>query len=220
MFFKKKTSKCENCNSKINDKYSFCPHCGISLLNEEKYVKDYGLLGKNEKIEDEEFLPQQFGMGITDKLLGSLMNTLIKSLDKQFKQMGKEFKMDKTEIKSFPNGIKIKIGPASSFKKTPQKKAIFNKQISDEQLEKMAALPRAKAETKVKRLNDKIIYELSTPGIQSPDDVFVSKLESGYEIKVISDKKVYVNSLPVNLPLKSLSIDNNKLLIEFLSYMQ
>lgn len=213
MFFKKKTQKCDNCRSKIDDKFSFCPYCGISFIDEEKYAKDYGLLGRGEEL-DNEIIPAEFSMGITDKIIGSLMNNLIKSFDKQFKQMDRNF--EKAEIKTLPNGIRIQIGPTAS-KKTAQK-GIFEKPITEKQLEKMNSLPREKAEAKIKRLNDKVIYELNTPGIVSPQDVFISKLESGYEIKAITDKKIYVNSLPVNLPLKSLSISNNKLFVEFLTY--
>jgi len=210
MFFKKKNIRCEDCNSKVSEKFSFCPYCGISLIDEEKHSRDYGLLGKDEEME-ESIIPAQMGMGITDKLIGSLMNNLIKSLDKQFRQIEKG--SERAEIKNLPNGIRIQIGTSQPVKKT--QRSIFEKSISEKQLEKMNSFPREKAEAKIKRLNNKIVYELNTPGIESHNDVFISKLESGYEIKAIGNKKIYVNSLPINLPLKSLSIDNDKLLIEF-----
>ena len=62
---------------------------------------------------------------------------------------------------------------------------------------------------------DKLIYELSTPGLDSKEDIFLSKVETGYEVKAIGSKKVYVNTLQVNLPLHDLSVANNKLLVEF-----
>ena len=216
MFFKKKLIKCENCSSKIKGKYTFCPYCGSSLTNEDKNFKDYGLLGKGEELG----IGMPMEMGFTDRIIGSLVNSLMKNLDKQFRQIDKEFgKVDKAEIRSFPNGIKIKIGPVMEAKKAPRERT-FKNQITQEQIDKMSSMPRVKAEAKVRRINDKVIYELNIPGIQSPQDVFISKLESGYEIKAIGHKKVYVNSLPVNLPLKSLSIENNKLLVEFLAYQQ
>ena len=69
--------------------------------------------------------------------------------------------------------------------------------------------------TNVRRLSDKVVYELKTTGIESVDDVFVSKLESGYEIKAIGNKKVYVNSLPVSLPMKGYSISDAGITVEF-----
>lgn len=214
MLFRRKTHKCNNCNSKINKKFSFCPYCGQSMIDEEKYARNYGLIGKNDE-EGQIVAETSINLGITDKLIGSLMNSLMKNLDKQFKHLDKEF--EKTEINNLPNGIKIRIGPSIPGKKQPTQKGAYKNQISEEQIKKMSLLPRTEAESKMKRLNNKIIYELKTPGIQSPHDVFVSKLESGYEIKAIAEKKVYVNSLPVNLPLKSLSITDDKLFLEFLA---
>ena len=80
---------------------------------------------------------------------------------------------------------------------------------------RMSSMPRTIAKTSVKRINDKIIYELNIPGINSPEDVFVSKLESGYEIKAIGEKKVYVNSLPIDLPIIKFTINSDKLFLEF-----
>ena len=211
MIFRKKI-KCNNCRTKISEKFSFCPHCGENLMDEEKHMRDYGLLGKGEELTTTQ---DNLGLGITEKFLGSLMSTLIKNLDKQFKGIDKEFK--KAEIKSYPNGIRIRMG-AQMQNPNSKQKILFQKNISKEQLERMSSLPRSIAETKIKRLNDKVIYELNTPGIESPEDIFISKLESGYEIKAIGSKKVYVNSLPVNLPLKSLSLVDGKLLVEFRTF--
>lgn len=64
-------------------------------------------------------------------------------------------------------------------------------------------------------MSDKVIYELAVPGVQSVQDIFISKLESGYEVKAIGKRKVYVNSLPVNLPLKKYSITDKQVIVEF-----
>lgn len=212
--FKKKNIKCENCRSKINKEFSFCPYCGDNLIDEEQYKKDYGMLGKVDGSPD---MNSNMGFGITDKLIGSLMNSVMKNLDKQFRNIEKDqTRIEKAEIKSFPNGIRIRINPGGQVRK--KQETVFQRQISEKQMEKMSTLPRAVAKTKVRRLNDRIIYELNTSGVESTQDIFVSKLESGYEIKAIGDKKVYVNSLPINLPLKNLSLDSDKLFIEFLAY--
>ena len=70
------------------------------------------------------YAPQ--GFGITDKLIGSMFNSIMKNLDKQFKNQFKEMEkdLDRTEIKSFPAGISIKIsGPMQGKPKMTQKKA-------------------------------------------------------------------------------------------------
>jgi hypothetical protein len=218
MIFKRKKKhdiKCEICNSKVNDKYSFCPYCGSSLIDEEAELKEFGMLGKNDISKDELEKDQfsQQGFGITDKLISSLVNSLAKNLDKQFKSIDKDFakQMNNAQIKSFPNGIKIRIGPPQT--KTEKNKS--NNVITSEQIERMSTLPRSTAKTNVRRLSNKVVYELNTPGIESPQDVFVSKTESGYEIKAIGSSKVYVNNLQIDLPMKGFSVSENKLLVEF-----
>jgi len=213
MFFNKKKKeniKCENCDSKISEKFSFCPYCGFSLIDPAYEAKEYGMLGKHDI---EQISNNPFGnLGVTDKIIGSLMNTLVKTLGQEFKEFEKHEKTETAEIKAMPNGIRIKISPGNAVKR--QVAQLPKVKISDEQLKRMSSLPRTSAKTSVKRLSDRVIYELSVPGINSANDVFVSKLESGYEIKVLGDK-VYTNTLPISLPLKNLAIDKNKLFIEF-----
>lgn len=216
MFFDKKKPgrKCENCGSSTDKNHSFCPYCGYGLMDYEKEIKDFGLLGRADSFQDdltEQDLPTD--LGITDKLIGSIFNSMMKNLDKHFREMEKNF--EGAEIKSFPNGVRIKISPGFSNVEGKKKEERKEKKISDEQMKKITSFPKEKAKTNVKRIGDKVVYELSTPGVISPEDVFVSKLESGYEIKAIGNKKIYVNSIPVNLPIRKYSIVNNKLFVEF-----
>ena len=222
MFFGKKSNKndkkCEICSSKISSNFNFCPYCGSTLNDKEKDEKDFGMLGKFDSHED--FIDQNSkGLGITDKLISSLMNSVMKNLDKQFREMenNTEKELGKAEVKSFPNGIRIKIGSPSMLmpEKRAKKQSIFNKPLTNDQIKKMSSLPRTEAKTNVRRLSDKVVYEINAPGIESTNDVFVSKLETGYEVKAIGSKKVYVNSIPINLPIKRFLIDKNKLLVEF-----
>ncbi|MBU0466713.1 MAG: zinc ribbon domain-containing protein [Nanoarchaeota archaeon] len=225
MLFDKKNKnqrKCEECGARSEEKFSFCPHCGNNFVDSRKEREDFGLLGKNDFEDYEEEIPMQ-GFGVMDKLVGSMINSMMKNFDKQFKSQVKDIDRDleRAEVRTFPNGISIKIsGPfdaqGRSIRKQ-QKKKIVKREISEEQLKKISSLPRAKAKANVKRFSDRVVYELFTPGVCSAEDVFVSKLENGYEIKAIGDKKVYVNSVPINLPLRKYSILKNKLLVEFLA---
>jgi hypothetical protein len=228
MFFgKKKSVKCNNCNSEIEKKFNFCPYCNNPLVDKQDELKEFGMLGRNDSIvpqdnqgaQEEDSLSQ---FGLTDKLINSIMNSMMKSLDKQFKNknnMNPEnmTNMEGASIEHLPNGIKIRIGMPGVAQQgqKPKQKQAPRKQITEAQLEKMSKLPRAEAKTQIRRLSDKVIYELSTPGIESPEDIFISKLESGYEIKAIGKKKVYTNSIPISLPLKGFSFDDKKLLVEF-----
>ncbi|MCU0642507.1 MAG: zinc ribbon domain-containing protein [archaeon] len=219
MFFKRKKPeiKCSNCSSVVEKRFDFCPYCGNPIMDLEKEKRDFGMLGKNDALENRTEASSfgLGGLGITDKMISSIMNSLMKNL-RQMDENTANIPIEGANIEQIPNGIKIKIGiPNQNMKLAQKPKPQKRKEITEAQLEKMSRLPRAEAKSKIRRLSDKVIYEIAAPGIESTDDVFISKLESGYEIKAIGKKKVYVNTLPITLPLRSFSVDNKKLLVEF-----
>jgi hypothetical protein len=197
--------KCGRCSSKIKDSFDFCPYCGVDLRNPEKDAKEFGLLGKNEFQGGAPLTGGFGGLGITDRMINSLMKSIVNALDKQMKDI------EPGNIQNMPNGVKIQFGiPPQRKKEKKQTKA-----ITQEQIERMSGLPRVEAKTDVRRFSNRVVYEIKAPGVESVEDVFVSKLESGYEVKAIGKKKVYVNSIPVNLPLKSYTLSEEGLLVEF-----
>jgi hypothetical protein len=212
------SKKCVRCEGKMKDAFSFCPYCGLDLRTNDD-ARDFGMLGKSDGIAGAPLIGGG-GMGISDKMIGSIFNSLMKNLEKQMKnvdfdKMDDQFNGLNHEVQRFPNGIKIRIGGASP---NVVKKKIVRptaKIITNDQVERMAKLPRGEAKSDVRRFSDKIVYELGASGVEDVNDIFVSKLESGYEVKAIGKKKVYVNSLPVNLPLKKYFIKDNKLHVEF-----
>lgn len=211
MFFNKKSEKCSSCKSKVGKDYSFCPYCGSAMRTKEEEAKEFGMLGRTDLTEREmNNIPMPMeGMGLTDKIIGSLVNNLMKSLDKQFKEL------DKSEVTSMPNGIKIRIGPpvVKSAKQVQQQPS--QKIMTSEQIKKMTSFPRANAKTSIRRFSDKVVYEIKTPGIESNEDVFISKLENGYEIKALGNKKIYVNNIPIDLPIGKYIVQQDKVLVEF-----
>lgn len=221
MFFGKKHKKteisCPSCKSKITKDFNFCPYCSAPLSDPEEDMKDFGMLGRNDAMPANAGMAMQGGLGITDKLLGSMVNSIMKSLSKQMNEVNKanQNQNPNTRVQRLPNGISISIGPVSKQAQTPKTRNIKEKELSEEQIERMSKLSRTAAKTSMKRIGDKVIYEMQTPGIKSPDDIFISKLETGYEIKAIAEKKVYVNSIQIELPMHSFSIREDKLTIEF-----
>ena len=123
-----------------------------------------------------------------------------------------DFGDSKPEITQLPNGIQIKIGPKRQPNNVKESKV---RVINDEQRDRMTKLPRSQAKTEVRRMSHGVVYELLTPGVDTVEDIFVSKVESGYEVKALGKKKVYFNSLQINLPLRKYSIKDNKLTMEF-----
>lgn len=206
MFFGKKQdkTKCPQCKSGIKDSFSFCPYCGADLLDPEQERKDFGMLGKNDMYQEKNSTPLE-GFGITDQMINSIIGNLAKTLNRQFKEI------DGPRIENLPNGIKIKIGPPTNKEKNAPKK----RTITEDQIQKMSEMPRIEAKSNIRRFSDKVVYEMSTPGLESQQDVFISKLESGYEIKAIGNKKIYVNSLQIDLPIYRYIIEKGRLLVEF-----
>lgn len=229
MFFKKskkkESDKCVNCKSELHEEFSFCPYCGISLINKEEEMKKYGLLGKNE-FEDRtsaNTMLAQEGFGFSDKIFSSLFNSVMKSMEKQMRNMDKEMasNMSNAEIRPIPNGFSIRIGPGVKQRQHMPQKPVQQRQTSQrrgptqEQLKRISSLPKTSAKSNVKRLGNKIVYELGMEGVKSADDIFLSKLEKGYEVKALGDKQVYVNTIPLDLPVKTFRIEKDKISFEF-----
>ncbi len=208
--------KCAQCEGKLKEVYSFCPFCGVDLRDPEADMRDFGMLGKNDEVFGAPIVGGLGGMGINERMINSVFSTLMKTLEKQMRDMNPDAdNFDRTEVERFPNGIKIKLGNGMGHNHPQRKSHAQKKAITEEQIQRMSKLPRGEAKADVRRFSDKVVYELKAPGVENVEDIFVSKLENGYEIKAIGKSKVYVNSIPVNLPLKKYSIKDKVLSVEF-----
>ena len=210
--------KCSHCNRKIEKDFDFCPYCGTNLgKNRDK--KDYGFLGKDDFLSGENLgvnLPGGF-----DKIISSLMN----QLDGQMRNLNKEIKTDK-KIPVNAKGISISIsmgGKAPEIKVSgmpgskiePVKEVGLKNVLSSEKAKEISKLPREEARTSVRRMTDKVIYEIDLPGVQGLNNLLINKLENSIEIKAFAKNKVYVKLIPLNLPLINYHLENEKLVLEF-----
>ena len=210
-----KRTKCKQCEGVLKETYSFCPYCGLDLRNPEAELRDFGMLGKNDEVLGAPLTGGMGGMGINERMLGSLFSNVMKMLEKQLQNSEidpEELDALRPVIERLPNGIKISVGAHAPREKAKKRE---KKVITDEQIQRMSKLPRGEAKADVRRFSDKVVYELKAPGVEHIDDIFVSKLENGYEVKAIGKTKVYVNSIPVNLPLKQYSIKDHIVNMEF-----
>jgi hypothetical protein len=207
---------CKRCEGKLKDDFSFCPFCGLDLRNPHADMRDYGLLGKNDAVLGAPMLGGG-AIGMNDPAMNGLFANIMKMMEHQLKNIDPEqldsvMKEMHSEIQRLPNGIKISFGPKPVHqpKQQPQPRV-----ITDEQRARMTKLPRAEAKTNIRRFSDHVVYSLDVPGLTSVNDVFVSKVESGYEVKAIGKNKVFVNSLQLNLPIKKYSVKDERLSLEF-----
>jgi hypothetical protein len=211
--------KCKKCGRKISKNFDFCPFCGYKTRDIEK---EYGFLGKEDSVDFPDF-----GMNLP---LGNIFNSLIKEMDKQFKQLDREIQGDNKEIIKKP-GISISISTSPGQPPKISVNNLNNKQkeeskliserlpkksldISEKEAKKMSKLPRQEADTKVRRLSNKIVYEISLPGVKDIHKIFVNKLENSIEIKAFSKERVYFKLIPVNLPILDYRLKEEKLFLE------
>jgi len=216
--FKKK--ECNKCGKKLSDKYDFCPYCGNRI--KEGMNNEWGMLGKNDFMSQMDDIKLPLGFK-------TLFNALMKDMNKQFNQSEKEMKDETLQNKIKKDGISISI---STFGDGPPRISVNplgNRQevdvekedsrvkqslFSKEKIKKFSSLPRKEPKTNIRRLSNKVIYELEMPEVVSIEDVSVVKLESSIEIKAIAKDKSYFKLIPINLPLKKCDLSEGKLILE------
>lgn len=94
------------------------------------------------------------------------------------------------------------------------RKTKIKQPISEEKAKELAKLPRQEAESKVRRLSGKVIYEIELPGVKNIKDVIVNQLENSIEVKAFAKDKAYFKFLPVSLPLLKYKLEDSKLILE------
>ncbi len=207
MFYK----KCPKCSSKIKKDYDYCPSCGVDLKSK-NHQEDYGFLGKNDSVEDaNEF--EGF-----ESFLDKVFNTTMKMLEKQVKNLDKQ-DMPR-DAGRLPGNLRVQffVNGKKAFPEKPAQvpnKKVERKKISPEKMQKFAKFPKEEANSKMKRLGGKVVYELDVPGVRNLDDVFINYLESSIEVKALADDKVYSKTLNIKSPMIGYGLNQDSLIIEF-----
>lgn len=224
--------KCSKCGKRIEKEFDFCPHCGHNL-KKEKEKKDYGLLGRKDSLSSgNDFIG---GLGLPNGF-NKIFNNLMQQIDREFRSLDQKVGEErKRKKKPKSRGISINIstgtgkkpeikvrghGPGFSKKrkgkkiKKKSKKKVKKPNISEKKAKKMADLPREEAEAQVRRLSDKLIYEVEMPDVEDIDNIAINKLENSIEIKAFAEDKVYFKLLPVSLDILDYNLKNGKLILE------
>ena len=123
------------------------------------------------------------------------------------------------KIRSFGSGQKIRLrqGPEQPVKaetSIKEEQAKIPTKWSKAQQEKLARLPREEPKTSVRRLTDKIIYEIILPGVKSEKDIIINKLQNSIEIKAFAKDKAYFKLIPLAFPIKNYYLEKGKLVLE------
>jgi len=152
----------------------------------------------------------------------------MKGLDKQFKDLDKQMSSENEHFQPIEkNGISISISTSPGKKPNikfnqfgNQPKNIYLKKIRipskklPNSIVKTGTLPKQEPTTNVRRLSDRVIYEVYIPGVNSINNVSINQLENSIEIKAISKDKAYIKLIPLNLPIIDYNFEKGKLILE------
>lgn len=235
--FSKKT--CKRCGRKTSKNDSFCPTCGTPLKRVQRR-EDFGMLGEDDSFDEMESLSNSifggmgdmggFGGGFMNKMITNTMKMLEKEMQREMQGQGKVNKpqnqnnnqnnnMPRARIKLMINGKEINLNNGMEESEVNERKekprVIKFKKFSEEQARKFSKLPRKEPKTDLKRIADKISYEIEIPGVESFDEVSILPLENSIEIKAIAKEKGYSKSIPLNLPIINYGFSKGLLVLEF-----
>jgi len=219
MFGKK---RCNGCGEKIEKDYNYCPYCKTPLKNAFDEEEDWGLLGKNDLTSPNEV---KMPMG-----LNTLFNSLVKNLNSQMKEFDRENRESKEQkIQKKSGGISISIstsgdrppeikvrsfGNVPEFKEKEQEIKKTAIKLPSSNSGKFADRPKKEPETNIRRLSNKVVYEIELPGVKSTKDISIIQLENSIEIKALSGKKVFYKVIPINLPINKYNLSQGILTLE------
>lgn len=217
MFGKK---ECSRCGNKVGKKDNFCSKCGADTSMNSKKENSSNLGSPDSPLPMEKQNSQDNPMpGFGGKMLNNILGNAIKMLEKE---MQKEMKdIDKNKMNNQNPNFKLKInGKEVDFnqakKKSPQPKKEIkrNHEFSDEQAKKFAKLKKEKPEADLKRLGNKIVYEINMPDVKSDKDVVIHNLESSIEVKALGKSKAYSKAIPIKMPITDKRLSEGKLVLE------
>lgn len=202
--------KCPGCREKVERKFNFCPYCGKSFKEHDEQ-ENFGMIGRDDIVDLERQARQEiklpFGL---NKIMGSLMKKLEKEMSELDGGVGT------------PKGFKIQISTGMPHLKRimPEVRRgnLDNKtvtpEISDEELERRRKLLRVEAKSVIRRLADKIVYEICVPGVKSNKDIVIARLENSIEIKAYSKDKCYFKIIPLKIEVIGFYLKDEKVFLE------
>ena len=205
--------RCQNCDRKIEKNHKFCPFCSYNLCSKDN--EDFGFLGRDDFDDDFEDNFDSMFNNMSSIPINKILKTAMKMTEKMMKdihEQPKEHYSNNMDIQFFVNGKRV--FPGTKIKQQAQKPIKIENELTPEKIEKISKLPRKEPKTKMKRLGEKLIYELSVPGVDDINDILINQLENSIEVKAISKNRVYSKNLNLNLPILRYSLNNGNLILE------
>lgn len=228
---------CKFCGKKAKNEFFFCPYCGNSFSFADKSTTQHGNVQRNIQGTMANYLDDDLDMNF-GFAFNSIFRQLEKQLDKQLRALDKELARGGAQgvsirIDSTRGTPEIMIKPISQditgrrevrgngirAGKEGTKGEILPKKLSERHLEllqKHINLPREEPKTSIRRLADRIIYEIVLPDVSSIDDIFIRKFQTSIEVKAFAKarNKVYFKVIPLNMEILHYALQDGKLFLE------
>jgi len=231
--------KCPRCKNKTSRSYEYCPYCSYPLKRRSE--EDKGLIDKD--LEDEFGFGgfEGFGGFPFGNIINGLAKELDRQLKEVERHSYQDTDSDEhPEIRGeepgiIREGISISISsnddgePKINIRKlTPRgimkpvrieraEEKVYKKipkvKLDKKEFEKLAKLPQTEPSTTVRRLANKIIYEIDIPGVKEKD-IIIHKLHNSIEIKAFTKDRLFLKLIPVSLPLMDYRVEKGKLVLE------
>ena len=167
-----------------------------------------------------------------------LLKPLMKELNKQMMELNKELVEDEKAARKEGKPVRtsfsihigmpgakpiilegmngnIKMASIPGNRDSKQQKSVNLPKIKSEVLSKVKNLPRTEPQASVRRLADRVIYELVLAGVKSAENINITLLEEGVEIKAFSDKEMFVKTIESGLKFADYSFAPERLVLEF-----
>lgn len=220
---------CKNCRKKISQKDNFCPNCGAVQKDSSQQKKEWGLLGNDDNINRQNQAPQDpMGGGMLNKMVSGMMKMLEKEIQKDMqKKMQNSQNQEKNppqeqgkmppNFKLMINGKEVDLGgnkPQSAQEK-PKQKELTQQDLPYNKLRGFAKKEKQEPSTSVKRFSDRVVYEINIPGVESKEELSITKLENSIEVRAKSKDKSYFKVIPIDSPITGYDFKKGKLSLEF-----
>ena len=200
--------KCPICGEKVKKSQNFCSNCGSQLKD---YEEKWGMLGRIDLGGEKPGMIESFG----DKIINKMISSTFKMLEKEMgKGMPGAAKLPAGNMRLMINGKEVTPLPQNKPAKKDPNVKFLPIEFSNENLEKWKKIQKKEPKSKLKRIENKIEYEVEIPGVKSIKDISIIKLENSFEIKAVSEKSGYLKRIPIDLPLKKYSLAKGILTLE------
>ncbi len=221
---------CQNCGNIVDEKWSYCPNCGVSI-----YPKEGGLL-KPSFVDFPDF--------------GSLINEIVKGIDEMTNQLGKKYtekdfekiRHDFKDLFDLPlgvGGVSVKISSSNDKEPKMDIKTFGNLRGHEDALKRWFGIPSIEEnvaeelqeellkdrkppkvteepKTIVNRIGNKLEFRISVPGVKSEADINVRQIQDSIEVRGYVDDKAYFTlfSTPPGSKIRSKRLEDEVIIIE------